>query len=173
MAAVTLPIVTTYNDKGVKGAQFSLKGLVTSQLGAAVSAGALVRELGKAVTAFNEDEKAQQQLKIAVQNSTGATDLQVAGMETVWAVLYDLPGRYHWLLQYYLREQGVAMSWVGSGRMIMSLNFDDAMFDQFCERFVQAAKNMQQDGWWWTPALDQQRPIRRQVFKEMLKARWA
>ena len=60
MAAVTLPIVTTYNDKGVKGAQFSLKGLVTSQLGAAVSAGALVQQLGKAVTAFNEDEKAQQ-----------------------------------------------------------------------------------------------------------------
>jgi len=81
MAAVTLPIVTTYNDKGVKGAQFSLKGLVTSQLGAAVSAGALVQQLGKAVTAFNEDEKAQQQLKIAVQNSTGATDLQVASLE--------------------------------------------------------------------------------------------
>jgi len=81
MAAVTLPIVTTYNDKGVKGAQFSLKGLVTSQLGAAVSAGALVQQLGKAVTAFNDDEKAAEQLKIAVQNSTGATDLQVAGME--------------------------------------------------------------------------------------------
>jgi hypothetical protein len=81
MAAVTLPIVTTYNDKGVKGAQLSLKGLVTSQLGAAVSAGVLVRELGKAVTAFNDDERAAEQLKIAVQNSTGATDLQVASME--------------------------------------------------------------------------------------------
>jgi hypothetical protein len=81
MAAVTLPIVTTYNDKGVKGAQFSLKGLVTSQLGAAVSAGALVRELGKAVTAFNDDEKAAELLKIAVQNSTGATDKQVQSLE--------------------------------------------------------------------------------------------
>lgn len=81
MAAVTLPIVTTYNDKGVKGAQFSLKGLVSSQLGATVSAGLLVKELGKAVTAFNDDEKAAEQLKIAVQNSTGATDLQVASME--------------------------------------------------------------------------------------------
>ena len=81
MAAVTLPIVTTYNDKGVRGAQFSLKGLVTSQLGATVSAGLLVKELGKAVTAFNDDEKAAEQLKIAVQNSTGATDLQVASME--------------------------------------------------------------------------------------------
>lgn len=81
MAAVTLPIVTTYNDSGVKGAQFSLKGLMTSQLGAGLSAAALVQQLGKAVTAFNEDEAAQTQLKIAVQNSTGATDAQVAGME--------------------------------------------------------------------------------------------
>lgn len=81
MAAVTLPVVTTYNDKGVKSAQFSLKGLMKSQLGAGLSAAVLVQHLGKAVTAFAEDEKAQQQLKIAVQNSTGATDLQVAGME--------------------------------------------------------------------------------------------
>ena len=99
--------------------------------------------------------------------------VQVAGMETVWTVLYDLPGRYHWLLQYYLREQGVALSWVGSGRMIMSLNFDDTQFELFCDRFVKAAEHMQRDAWWWTPPLDQQRPIKRQVFKEMLKARWA
>ena len=99
--------------------------------------------------------------------------VQVAGMETVWTVLYDLPGRYHWLLQYYLREQGVALSWVGSGRMIMSLNFDDTQFELLCDRFVKAAEHMQRDAWWWTPPLDQQRPIKRQVFKEMLKARWA
>ena len=81
MAAVTLPIVTTYQDKGVKSAQFSLKGLMKSQLGAGLSAGVLVQQLVKSITAFAEDEKAQQQLKIAVQNSTGATDLQVAGLE--------------------------------------------------------------------------------------------
>jgi hypothetical protein len=82
MAAVTLPVVTTYNDKGVKSAQTSLKGLMKSQLGAGLSAAALVQQLGKSLTAFAEDEKAQQQLKIAVQNSTGATDLQVAGIES-------------------------------------------------------------------------------------------
>ena len=82
MAAVTLPVVTTYNDKGVKSAQLSLKGLMKSQLSAGLSAAALVQQLGKSLTAFAEDEKAQQQLKIAVQNSTGATDLQVAGLES-------------------------------------------------------------------------------------------
>jgi hypothetical protein len=81
MAAVTLPIVTTYNDKGVKNAQFSLKGLMGTQVAAGVSAGVLVGELGKSVKAFNDDEKAADLLKIAVQNSTGATDLQVASLE--------------------------------------------------------------------------------------------
>jgi hypothetical protein len=81
MAAVTLPVVTTYNDKGVKQAQFSLKSLMKSQVGAGVSAGVLVQQLGKAVKAFAEDETAAKQLKIAVQNSTGATDLQVVAME--------------------------------------------------------------------------------------------
>jgi hypothetical protein len=81
MAAVTLPVVTTYNDKGVKQANLSLKSLMKSQLGAGLSAGVLVQQLGKAFTAFAEDERAQQQLKIAIQNSTGATDLQVASLE--------------------------------------------------------------------------------------------
>jgi hypothetical protein len=81
MAAVTLPIVTTYNDKGVKGAQGSLKSLMGTQVLAGVSASVLVGELGKSVKAFNEDEKAADLLKIAVQNSTGATDLQVASLE--------------------------------------------------------------------------------------------
>ena len=81
MAAVTLPIVTTYNDKGVKNAQFSLKNLMGTQVAAGISAGVLVGELGKSVKAFNDDERAADLLKIAVQNSTGATDLQVASLE--------------------------------------------------------------------------------------------
>jgi glutamate-1-semialdehyde 2,1-aminomutase len=98
--------------------------------------------------------------------------VRVRGMESVWAVVFEQPGRYHWLLQYYLREHGVALSWVGSGRMIFSFNFDDQTFDLFCERFVAAALAMQSDAWWWNDAAQSHRSIRRQVLKEMLQQRW-
>jgi len=98
--------------------------------------------------------------------------VRVAGMETVWSVLYQVPSRYHWLLQYYVRAQGIALSWVGSGRMIFSFNFDDAAFDDFCLRFVQAAQAMQADGWWWMPQGQTGKTIRRQVLKEMLATWW-
>jgi glutamate-1-semialdehyde 2,1-aminomutase len=98
--------------------------------------------------------------------------VRVAGMETVWSVLYESPSRYHWLLQYYLRAQGIALSWVGSGRMIFSFNFDDAAFEEFCQRFVAAAQRMQADGWWWVPEGQTGKAIRRQVLKEMLAVWW-
>jgi glutamate-1-semialdehyde 2,1-aminomutase len=98
--------------------------------------------------------------------------VRVAGMETVWSVLYESPSRYHWLLQYYLRAQGIALSWVGSGRMIFSFNFDDAAFEDFCQRFVSATQSMQADGWWWTPEGQTGKAIRRQVLKEMLAVWW-
>lgn len=97
--------------------------------------------------------------------------VRVAGMETVWSVMFETPGRYNWMLQYYLREQGIALSWVGSGRMIFSLNFDEEAFNLFCKKFVQAAVNMREDGWWWTPANQTNRNIRKQVFREMLRSR--
>ena len=52
------------------------------------------------------------------------------------------------------RAQGLALSWVGTGRMIFSLNYSDADFDAVAERFVEACAQMQADGWWWSaPAL--------------------
>ena len=104
---------------------------------------------------------------------TAGLPVKVAGMETIWSVLYDKPSRYNWMLQYYLREQGIALSWVGSGRMIFSFNMDDTVFDMFCKRFVTAAQRMNDDAWWWTPANETNRNIRRTVFREMLRFRWA
>jgi glutamate-1-semialdehyde 2,1-aminomutase len=98
--------------------------------------------------------------------------VQVAGMETVWTILYTVPSRYNWLFQFYLRDQGIALSWVGSGRMIFNLNIKDDDFEIFIQRFVRAAKLMQKDGWFWASTDQTNRQIKRNVLKEMALIKW-
>lgn len=98
--------------------------------------------------------------------------VKVANLHTICTVLYCSPSRYNWMFQFYLREQGLELSWVGSGRMIMSLNFTDADFEEVLSRFVRAAQQMADDGWWWqSPALTA-KTIQRQLLAEMLQARF-
>ena len=94
--------------------------------------------------------------------------VQVAAMSSVWTVMYTQPACYNWLFQYYLRLEGIALSWVGTGRLIFSLNFTDADFKAVTAAFVRAAKAMQADGWWWTDGQASNKSIRRRVLKEML-----
>jgi glutamate-1-semialdehyde 2,1-aminomutase len=96
--------------------------------------------------------------------------LRFDNLTTVWTTLYTTPSRYNWLLQYYARVEGLALSWVGTGRLIWSLNFDDAAFADVSDRLVRAAKAMQADGWWWTDGRTN-RQLRRAVLKETLRAR--
>lgn len=98
--------------------------------------------------------------------------VQVANLSTIWTVLYTQPGRYHWMLQFYLREQGLMLSWVGSGRLIFSLAYDDAAFDAVAERFIAACRAMKADGWWWHDGALTDRAIRRGILKEMLRERF-
>ncbi|HEX6245394.1 MAG TPA: aminotransferase class III-fold pyridoxal phosphate-dependent enzyme, partial [Polyangiales bacterium] len=39
--------------------------------------------------------------------------VRVANLSSIWTVMYTAPSRYNWMLQYYLRAQGLALSWVG------------------------------------------------------------
>lgn len=89
-------------------------------------------------------------------------------MSSIWTVLYTQPGRYHWMLQFYLRKHGLALSWIGTGRLIFSLNYGDAEFAQVLERFVAACAEMAADGWWWAAPELTAKSIRRGVFREML-----
>ncbi|KQN77356.1 aminotransferase class III-fold pyridoxal phosphate-dependent enzyme [Sphingomonas sp. Leaf62] len=97
--------------------------------------------------------------------------VRATGMQTVWTIGYTVPSRYNWMLQYYCRAEGLALSWVGTGRLIFSLNYDDAAFAEVVARFVQAAQACQADGWWWSTPGTTNKMLRRQVLKETLSRR--
>jgi len=91
--AVYLPIVTSFNNKGLKEAEKGFKDLEGAQakakyaLGkankyAAVALGGLVAGLGDAVKGAMEDEQAQAMLARQLQKTTAATDAQIKGVES-------------------------------------------------------------------------------------------
>jgi len=100
--SVVLNIVSAFDEKGIKKAQKAFSQLETTtqkasyalkQYGgpAAIAAiGAITAGLTKAVKAAAEDQKSQEQLKIALENTVGANKLQVAAVEdSVTALMYQ------------------------------------------------------------------------------------
>jgi glutamate-1-semialdehyde 2,1-aminomutase len=92
----------------------------------------------------------------------------VANLSSIWTVCYTRPSRYNWMLQYYLRAEGLALSWVGTGRLIFSLNYTEADFMSVADRFLAAAQAMQRDGWWWLDPATTNKSIRRRILREVL-----
>jgi glutamate-1-semialdehyde 2,1-aminomutase len=99
---------------------------------------------------------------------THGIPLQAANMSSVWTLFYTQPSRYNWMLQYYLRIHGLALSWVGTGRLIFSLNYSDTDFEAVVDRFILAATQMKNDGWWWHAPDSTNKKIRRSILKETL-----
>jgi glutamate-1-semialdehyde 2,1-aminomutase len=98
--------------------------------------------------------------------------VQVANLSSIWTFNYLNASRYNWMFQYYLRAQGLSLSWIGTARLIFSLNYGDADFAAVADRVVAAAEAMRRDGWWWqNPALTN-KSIRRRVLRELLQAWW-
>jgi glutamate-1-semialdehyde 2,1-aminomutase len=95
--------------------------------------------------------------------------VRVANMSTIWTVLYTRPSRYNWMLQYYLRREGLALSWIGTGRLIFSLNYTADDFEEVARRFVAAGDAMTRDGWFWqSNAAAPKLSIKRQILNELL-----
>jgi glutamate-1-semialdehyde 2,1-aminomutase len=97
--------------------------------------------------------------------------VRVANLSSIWTVCYTRPSRYNWMLQFYLRAEGLALSWVGTGRLIFSLNYTDGDFDAVEDRFLAGCRAMEQDGWWETSDRGSNRSIRRRILREMLTHR--
>jgi len=95
----------------------------------------------------------------------------VASLSSILTVCYAQPCRYNWMLQYYLRSEGLALSWIGTGRLIFSLDYTGADFAAVADCFVAAAKKMHDDGWWWSSPTQTNRSIKRTILREMLAHR--
>jgi glutamate-1-semialdehyde 2,1-aminomutase len=99
--------------------------------------------------------------------------VRVANLSTIWTLCYTRPSRYNWMLQYYLRAQGIALSWIGTGRFIFSLNYTEEDYEAVAERIVAAARAMERDGWWWAAPEMTNQKIRRAFLREMLAHRFS
>ena len=91
--------------------------------------------------------------------------LRIVNLTTVWTILFQQPGRYNWLLQYYLRAEGVTLSWVGTGRCLSNMAVTPEHYAELHTKLITAASRMKQDGW-WLGGLDQ--PERRRAMKSRL-----
>jgi glutamate-1-semialdehyde 2,1-aminomutase len=103
--------------------------------------------------------------------SEAGLPIRIANLSSIWTVRYVKPSRYNWMFQYYLRAAGLALSWVGTGRLIFSLNYTDAEFEQVAGLIVSACRAMHGDGWWWEDPRLTNRSIKRRVLREMFQAR--
>jgi glutamate-1-semialdehyde 2,1-aminomutase len=99
--------------------------------------------------------------------------VQVANLSSIWLVSYTQPSRYNWMLQYYLRAEGLALSWIGTGRLIFSLNYSQEDFEEVARRFVSAVRAMNRDGWFWCAPAATNKTVRRGILKEMIAHRLA
>jgi glutamate-1-semialdehyde 2,1-aminomutase len=99
-----------------------------------------------------------------------ARPLRVVNLGSVWTVLFTSPGRYSWLLQYYLRAQGVTLSWVGTGRCLSNMDFTEKDYDDLQTKLLDAAHAMNDDGWWPTAVEhpERDRHMRRALIREVL-----
>jgi glutamate-1-semialdehyde 2,1-aminomutase len=97
-----------------------------------------------------------------------ALPVRVANLSSVWTIQYTRPSRYNWMYQYYLRAEGIALSWVGTGRLVFSFNFTDEDIEAIEARIVAAGMAMQKDGWWWSAPGTTNRSIRRGILREVL-----
>ena len=88
--------------------------------------------------------------------------VRVMNLATVWTVLFKDPGRYNWLLQYYMRAEGLTLSWVGTGRCLTSLDYTVADYQELQDKLLRAANKMKADAWWLT---EEQLPERDRVMR--------
>ncbi|WP_396624718.1 aminotransferase class III-fold pyridoxal phosphate-dependent enzyme [Luteitalea sp.] len=97
--------------------------------------------------------------------------IRVGNLSSIWTIGHTAPSRYNWMLQFYLRAHGLALSWIGTGRLIFSHDYTSDDVAAVADRILAAGAQMAQDGWWWHPAEATTKSVRASVLREVLRVR--
>ncbi len=74
--------------------------------------------------------------------------LYLISVGSVWGIRYTTPGRYHWMLQYFILNEGIKLSSIGSGRMNLRLETTPEELVTLTNKLLAACKQMADGGWW-------------------------
>jgi len=99
--------------------------------------------------------------------------LKLSNWFSVWSMMYTKPGRYHWMLQYYMRDAGVALSWVGTGRCLFALDWTEADYEELLARMLTACEMMKAGGWWEAPRVNIDLSVGKEFVGAIIKSLFA
>jgi len=107
-----------------------------------------------AVAEFNglKDRTAKWAVACSKALSKEGLPISVSAYRNMWCVCYQQSSAYHFLFHCYLRDAGLQLVWVGTGKALLNLEFTDKDLEQLTGMIVSAAKKMKEDGWWWEDA---------------------
>lgn len=95
--------------------------------------------------------------------------IKLSNWFSVWSIMYTQPGRYHWMLQYYMKDADINMSWVGTGRLLFSLEWQEKDYDRLLEKMLVACENMRKGGWWAPPQANIKQKLGMEMGRAVLK----
>ena len=74
--------------------------------------------------------------------------LHLVNVGSVWGIRYTVAGRYHWMFQAFILDQGIKLSSIGTGRMNLSLETTPEEFKTLTGKLMAACERMVEGGWW-------------------------
>mmetsp|Transcript_65789 Transcript_65789/g.132114 ORF Transcript_65789/g.132114 Transcript_65789/m.132114 type:complete len:585 (+) Transcript_65789:93-1847(+) len=75
--------------------------------------------------------------------------ISVAAHRSTWCICYHQPSPYQFMFQYYLRDAGLQMAWVGTGKMLLNLEYSEKDLERLTGIILSAARAFREDGWWF------------------------
>mmetsp|Transcript_32939 Transcript_32939/g.105036 ORF Transcript_32939/g.105036 Transcript_32939/m.105036 type:complete len:1137 (+) Transcript_32939:233-3643(+) len=87
-------------------------------------------------------------LSTNVKLRAAGTPLMIYCEASVWGMRFTRASRYHWVLQYLLRDEGIQLLWLGPRRIGQPMAATPKMLAETSCAVVRAARRMCDEGWW-------------------------